>query len=126
MDYWYSINGDAGSYGGATWGVTPCHRILGDDTVVTENYLMKITQITDPARLVFIFDGIFGNVYNNVYRINGRHSNATLTNVSFFDGHAETLGCTVLPGGHGSVGNDFSLANLANFPGVHWCTDQTD
>jgi prepilin-type processing-associated H-X9-DG protein len=127
IDYWYSINGDAGSYGGATWAVTPCHRIPGDDANVIppENFLCKFSQITDPAELAFFFDGVWTNCYNGVYRINARHGNRLTTNVSFFDGHCENLPRASLPGAHGDSGSEFSLSNLTkNYPYPHWRLDQ--
>jgi prepilin-type processing-associated H-X9-DG protein len=130
VDVWYSINGNAGSYGGASWTLSPCHRVIGDDTVggtiPGETYLCKIGQIPNSASMAFVFDASYDNVYNNSARINARHGGALTTNVSFFDGHAETLPRNTLPGGgRGSTGGDFSITNLTtSYPYPHWRLDQ--
>jgi prepilin-type processing-associated H-X9-DG protein len=80
---------------------------------------MKMTLIKQPARTVWIFDGvIYHHMVFNPSRLNARHGDRTQTNLGFLDGHVETWQTKNLPGGIGSpTPADVSLAAIqANYP----------
>ena len=132
---WYGVNGvsgsstprdpviDAGTY-------FPCKRITraGSST----RGWVRVTEIRKPSQLVFLYDGLLGLNYSitNANRINARHKRQSVTNVAFFDGHAESVPTKEIPGGDGdaNLGGGpfvtFSLANCNKFPRVHWRMDQ--
>ena len=90
--------------------------------------LRKMTEVHKPSELAFMFDGLWGvNLTNNANRINARHNRQRQTNISFFDGHAETFNTKDLPGGDGDANpgaTTFGLANLQNYPFPLWRLDQ--
>jgi prepilin-type processing-associated H-X9-DG protein len=64
----------------------------------------KITEIKKSSEMVFLFDGISLNIQNtNANRLNARHNKQTVTNILFFDGHAESFRTADLPGGLGAA-----------------------
>jgi len=124
---WYGLNGDAGSdY------TIPIHRVPGSGTSWV---FPKMQQMRDTADLVFMFDGVYmDHMGQNANRINARHERMSITNLLFFDGHAESVQTKDLPsinpgttGDAGVTTNDtaFTLANLQkNYPWPHWRTNQ--
>ncbi|HET6252340.1 MAG TPA: type II secretion system protein [Tepidisphaeraceae bacterium] len=121
---WYGINGSSNS---ETF--MPIKRIppdSGKPTIVTH-----LSAIKKPSDVVFLFDGIAGNMQNvNANRLNARHNRQTQTNILFFDAHVETIPTADLPGGAGNAGNSnpgataFSPANLAKYHHPLWRLDQ--
>jgi prepilin-type N-terminal cleavage/methylation domain-containing protein/prepilin-type processing-associated H-X9-DG protein len=126
---WYGINGASNP----------------DDTVIPSKRIMRVTapagskstrgwtrinQIRKPTQLAFLFDGLLGlNYTGNANRINGRHSRQSVTNVAFFDGHAESVRTKGIPGGDGDArtdggGTPFSLANANKYSHPLWRMDQ--
>ena len=78
-----------------------------------------------------IYDGVSFNIQNqNACRLNARHSGKTVTNILFFDGHADSLKTADLPGGlnasnqQADTATYFSLAELAKKPATRWRLDQ--
>lgn len=79
----------------------------------------RITAIKRPSNSVFMFDGVYVNLDNNIqYRIfGGRHGKPNANNIAqsgkmniaFFDGHAETTDRKDSPG----TGTEFSDATAA-------------
>src|SRR5688572_29715074 len=59
--------------------------------------MTKLTQIRRASETAWIFDGQYGNVMNNVYRLNGRHDNRRNTNILMFDGSAHKFERKALP-----------------------------
>ena len=60
--------------------------------------LLKTTVIKRSSDLAFILDGVFGNFRSrDSNRINIRHNRKTKINVSFFDGHVETMHGSAMP-----------------------------
>ena len=134
---WYGINGTSGSLtpsdpvvDAGTW--IPCKRIIRlPGTTATKGW-MRISQIRKPSQLAFLFDGLLGLNYSatNANRINARHKRQRITNVAFFDGHAESIPTKEIPGGDGDANagggpaNTFSLTNCNRFPRVLWRMDQ--
>ena len=134
---WYGINGtsssltpndpviDAGTY-------IPCKRIVRVPGSSGTRGWTRITEIRKSSQLVFLFDGLLGLNYaaTNANRINARHKRQRITNVAFFDGHAESIMTKDIPGGDGDANAGggpvvtFSLANCQRFPRVHWRMDQ--
>lgn len=106
---WYGINGSSWS---SDPGV-PCRRVNGSDG------FRKFSQVAKSSEVVFLFDGLLGlNLQvNNANRLNARHRNATVTNILYFDGHAESCPTAGLPGGLGDANpaaTTFDPANLKN------------
>lgn len=124
-DAWYGVNGVTGDVGNAgSWKMWPCRFIPNNGT--TDYTLPKLSQIRRSASMVFAFDGVMWNPMNGTTpgaRINARHGKRTLTNVVFFDGHAESLPTTpdYFP-------TDFTLANVGKPGGftnkTYWRMDQ--
>lgn len=84
-------------------------------------------MIHSTAKMVFLFDGIFYNLYYDGDRINARHGRRTQTNILFFDGHADTYLTAGLPGklGPNPVGTDlFNSQVLGASPTPCWRLDQ--
>jgi prepilin-type N-terminal cleavage/methylation domain-containing protein/prepilin-type processing-associated H-X9-DG protein len=122
IDTWYAINASINDPSKKT----PCVRIESSATV-----LPKVTQIKDSTKMVFLFDGIFANIHYDADRLSARHgtSKMRMTNILFFDGHAESFRTKDLPGalGPNASGTDvFDPAKLkTNNPGgLYWRLDQ--
>lgn len=127
---WYGMNGDTST----DWTI-PVHRVPPDGSPTVLRY-PKLQQFHDSSDLVFMYDGVFAHEASvNANRINARHMNMTMTNLLFFDGHAESVSTTSLPsinphtlgdaGRNADAVTAFSLTNLeANFPWPHWRTNQ--
>ena len=126
---WYGINGTSGKDLGVPMRRYPAD---GDSDTNPVTPLAKITQIKDTSRMVCAFDGIATvNVQSvNANRLNARHKKFSVTNILFFDGHADSLQTKSLPGGDGDAGigsaasATFSLANLVKYPATKWRLDQ--
>jgi prepilin-type N-terminal cleavage/methylation domain-containing protein/prepilin-type processing-associated H-X9-DG protein len=124
---WYGINGHSDP--GNT--VIPSKRIMyiSGSTRATRGWT-RINQIKKPTQLAFLFDGLLGlNYTGNANRINARHIRQSVTNVAFFDGHAESVPTKSIPGGIGDArqdggGTPFSLANCNKYPYPLWRMDQ--
>jgi prepilin-type processing-associated H-X9-DG protein len=127
---WYGINGTSGS---DSWIPTRRYPDDGWDGSRSPKPIPKITDIRRPSETVFLFDGLSINVQiQNANRLNARHGKRTLTNILFFDAHAETFPTKGLPGGIGNAGvgsaaakATFDIANLnQNYPHPKWRLDQ--
>jgi prepilin-type N-terminal cleavage/methylation domain-containing protein len=128
----YGWNGDIteGTTGG--YGQLPLQMIYPSQP--GNQKIVKTAQISNPARLVFMYDGFFCNVtINMAARIyGGRHgdfnSNSPLTtgktNVDFFDGHAETTDRRDLPSDPAEITNASPTLMLQNHPKYAWRMDQ--
>jgi prepilin-type N-terminal cleavage/methylation domain-containing protein/prepilin-type processing-associated H-X9-DG protein len=118
---WYGINATSDSNNTAL----PCRRITGT------NGFVKMAQIPKSSEMVFVFDGILGLNFQatNANRLNARHDRQRVTNLLFFDGHAESFRTKDLPGGDGDANpakTTFDLPNLQkNYnSGPKWRLDQ--
>ena len=124
---WYAVNATTNS----DWTV-PIHRIPPDSASASMFTLWpKMSVIRYPSDLVMMFDGIGANhMAANANRVNARHEGRSITNVLFFDGHAESLKTAALPGGIGNANLPsgaavtFGNANLKNYPFPKWRTNQ--
>jgi prepilin-type processing-associated H-X9-DG protein len=106
----------------------PCRRI--ED--YAKHKLTVTSVVKRPEQMVMFYDGLvyhYQEVNGNC--ISARHKSKTLTNLAFFDGHAETVLTKDLPGGMGLADQAatvaaFSIANLkANYPNPPlWILDQ--
>jgi prepilin-type N-terminal cleavage/methylation domain-containing protein/prepilin-type processing-associated H-X9-DG protein len=122
---WYGMNADTGQ----DWTI-PMHRVPADGSNIQR--FAKLSNLHDTGDLVMMYDGVFGHQsVVNANRVNARHEGQKVTNLMFFDGHAESVATETLPGGIGDAGRNaaavatFSLANLqANYPSPHWRTNQ--
>ena len=134
---WYGINGTSGSLtptdpvvDASTF--VPCKRIIRIPGTSSTRGWTRIAQLRNASQLVFLFDGLLGLNYSatNANRINARHKRQTVTNVAFFDGHAESIMTKEIPGGDGDANagggpaNTFSLVNCNRFRRVLWRMDQ--
>ena len=89
----------------------------------------KYTQVRRSSEMAFFFDGIWGGnlQHVNANRLNARHNKRSMTNIAFFDGHAESFPTASLPGGVGDAnpaGTTFGLTNLAKYRFPIWRLDQ--
>jgi prepilin-type N-terminal cleavage/methylation domain-containing protein/prepilin-type processing-associated H-X9-DG protein len=120
---WYGINGTSSKDD-----FIPSRRWPADGTTIaTAPGTTKLNQIRKASQTVFLFDGISFNVQTRPNRLNARHNKQTVTNLLFFDGHAESFQTKSLPGGDGvAVATDFSLANLQlpQYNSIKWRLDQ--
>ena len=124
---WYGINGTSANQ---SW--MPVRRWPADGfTTLNAPPTPKITQVRRSAETVFLFDGVSFNLHGRPNRLNARHNNASVTNILFFDGHADSFKTKGLPGGDGNAaagGNNvaFALSNLrkAEYNAIKWRLDQ--
>ncbi|HUO09290.1 MAG TPA: prepilin-type N-terminal cleavage/methylation domain-containing protein [Phycisphaerae bacterium] len=103
--------------------------------------LRKMTEIPNPAVMVFMYDGITINPQGGgaapanaiVRRIAGRHDqpNSALdpsltgsTNVAFFDGHGENVSRKLLPNDPNELNNSTPTLLLQKHPFPHWRVDE--
>jgi len=125
LHVWYGMNADEGT---STQSGTPCRRVNpGSKT----DRMTKMTMIKRSSDMVMFFDGmIYHHTDMNGNRVAARHKNKTVTNIAFFDGHAESLFTKDLPGGLGTADKAaavaaFSIANLkAKHPSPLWLLQQ--
>ena len=122
---WYGMNASQGT---STIKGPPGRRIEDYAT----HKLMPMSAVKRGSEMVMFYDGL---VYHqqevNGNRVSARHKSKTMTNLAFFDGHAETYPTADLPGGmkladKAATVAAFSIANLrANYPrGPLWLLDQ--
>jgi prepilin-type processing-associated H-X9-DG protein/prepilin-type N-terminal cleavage/methylation domain-containing protein len=124
---WYGINGTSSSN---NW--VPCRRWPADgSTQANAPPLSKVTHIHKPSQMVFIYDGVSFNIQNqNACRLNARHSGKTVTNILFFDGHADSFKTADLPGGLNASNQQaetqsyFTVQNLSKYTSTRWRLDQ--
>jgi prepilin-type N-terminal cleavage/methylation domain-containing protein/prepilin-type processing-associated H-X9-DG protein len=110
----------------------PCKRVTKSGGRVAG--AERIGNIRKASEVVFLFDGILGlnHQSTNPNRINARHSRQTVTNLAFFDGHAESIKTKDLPApvkGQGDAdckpgSTTFSLNNLRQYGYPRWRLDQ--
>jgi prepilin-type N-terminal cleavage/methylation domain-containing protein/prepilin-type processing-associated H-X9-DG protein len=130
VDTWYGINASVNN----NTIKTPCIRYDSFSTGTHRNTnLPLVTQFRDSTRMVYLFDGLFANLAFDADRVAARHGSRQLrlTNILFFDGHADSLPTKDLPGGLGpnASGDDVFAAsrlNLNNPGGLLWRMDQTN
>jgi len=98
VDCWYGLNAADGEPQNNS---DILFRVPADNQPWTSmNEMRQISQISQAAATVFIYDGFFWHQMEmNPNRVNARHNNKTLTNIGFWDGHAETFPTSGLPGG---------------------------
>jgi prepilin-type N-terminal cleavage/methylation domain-containing protein/prepilin-type processing-associated H-X9-DG protein len=128
VDVWYGINAasDPSPVSGAPHPrQLPTLRIpFGATSDPLRLQFPRATDIKKSSEMVFLFDGTFMNHAQDVgkpFRINARHGRSRLTNIAFFDGHAETFQRADLP----MKIEDFRLPDLkARFPRPLWRLDQ--
>ena len=130
VDVWYGLNGST-SYNDRD--SAPTLRTPMDPSGASGdvNIFHKLGSIRRSAEMVFIFDGIYMNIYGYPNRISARHARLTKTNIAFYDGHATTFDTKDLPGGMMiTPANDtttFKVQNLnTNYPSPRpkWRLDQ--
>ena len=123
---WYGINGSTST---SLLGSAPCLRVPLDGKPKNDfSALTKMSRVRRSSQVVMFYDGVYMNLFSvNANRINARHGNKKLTNLAFFDGHAETFQTASLPGGLKAATSDFSLATLNSKygnPAPKWRLDQ--
>jgi prepilin-type N-terminal cleavage/methylation domain-containing protein/prepilin-type processing-associated H-X9-DG protein len=120
VDSSYGINGTTTS-GKTTY--APTWRVPPDSTSTTADYSMpSLSKLKRVSEIALFFDGIYMNLSLNPNRLNGRHNNSKATNISFYDGHAETFTRDILP----QAASDYNSAATLNtkYPRPVWRTDQ--
>jgi prepilin-type processing-associated H-X9-DG protein/prepilin-type N-terminal cleavage/methylation domain-containing protein len=127
IDTWYGVNMVTLNFDTLK---APCRRLPASG-LNTDYRLTKLNEIRDPTRMVFLFDGMYMNIHNDADRVSARHGSrkGRLTNILFFDGHADSYSTADLPGGMGpnATGVDvFSPTALRtkNPGGLMWRTNQ--
>jgi len=117
---------------------SPCRTIPdADKTTGTLHYdQMKMNQIMHASDTVFVFDGIVANWFGNDFRIAPRHGktevlSTALTNVLFFDGHAQSILRNTLPvdpsastSNHQDIINNTTSGIRFCYPYPYWYADQ--
>jgi prepilin-type processing-associated H-X9-DG protein len=118
---WYGLNASSD----ANTKVLPFRRVNG------LNGFAKTSEIRLSSQFVFVFDGVLGlnHQATNANRLNARHDRQKVTNILFYDGHAESFPTKDLPGGDGDAnpaGTTFSLGNLQQprYNQIKWRLDQ--
>jgi prepilin-type N-terminal cleavage/methylation domain-containing protein/prepilin-type processing-associated H-X9-DG protein len=96
VDCTYGQNATTGSFDVVK---LPVRRYPGNlpNNQYTDTRMTKLTQIKRPSEMAWMFDGQYGNLMNNVFRLNGRHDNRRSTNVLMFDGSAHKFERKALP-----------------------------
>ena len=122
VDCWYGMNASEGEVRNAGH---PGRRITSATNSVG---LMPMSYVPRQSDMVFFFDGLIYHINGNGARVNARHARQTLTNLAFFDGHAETANTADLPGGLNTNGTAaFSVSNLTSTTWMHrpyWILEQ--
>ncbi|MFI5382450.1 MAG: type II secretion system protein [Tepidisphaerales bacterium] len=93
------------------------------------NPLPKVTDVHESSRFVIAFDGVAFILTHNANRLNARHKNRHVTNLLFFDGHADSYRTSGIPGGEGTAPvSSFKWASLHALPpgGPLWRLDQEE
>jgi prepilin-type N-terminal cleavage/methylation domain-containing protein/prepilin-type processing-associated H-X9-DG protein len=122
---WYGINGTSGDQN-----YIPSRRWPADGKPkATAPATAKMSEIRKSSETVFLFDGVSFNLHTRPNRLNARHNKATITNLLFFDGHAESYRTNDLPGGDGDARPGdvtFALDNLRKpqYNQIKWRLDQ--
>jgi prepilin-type N-terminal cleavage/methylation domain-containing protein/prepilin-type processing-associated H-X9-DG protein len=145
IDTWYGINADWGGYTPpyGTSNGCPSHFLpdsgLQSATPHRNGFSIqpKLASIGHSSEMVFIFDGDFFDLWVNPNRVNARHNGFRKTNLLFFDGHAQTVDATTLPGAFPIVStpittNPYTDVSPGNGPSpillqnttVRWRTDE--
>lgn len=135
LDSWYGINASTEGYDNSTMldaRYLPCNGWpLSVDTskpgaAQLTRRLLKPGNLKKPGELVFIYDGQYMNqtwtTPNGPFRINARHIKRTMTNILFFDGHADSVPRKSMP----VTTAQFKDLNVLNrqFPYPKWRIDQ--
>jgi prepilin-type processing-associated H-X9-DG protein/prepilin-type N-terminal cleavage/methylation domain-containing protein len=127
LDTWYGVNMVTLNFDTLR---APCRRLPASG-LNTDYRLTKLNEIKDPARMVFLFDGIYMNIHNDGDRVSARHGGrrARTTNILFFDGHAANFDTASLPGAMGPNGTGTDVFNPTTLavrnPGdLMWRTNQ--
>ena len=123
---WYGINGTS-----SRDAFIPARRWPADGTTIqTAPPTAKLSQIRRTAETVFLFDGVSFNLHGRPNRLNARHNKESVTNILFYDGHADSYPTKALPGGDGNAATGspaaFALANLRKpqYNSIIWRLDQ--
>lgn len=123
VDVWYGMNATHRSFNSIQ---TPGRR-LPDHSNPGDFSLVRLSRISDPSRMVFIYDGVWINPMVDADRLAARHGKGRLTNILFYDGHAATFTTKDLPGGMGpnkrDSGDRFSNSALGSNIALKWRLD---
>ena len=113
---WYGMNANSSA---SNVSGPPCRRI--EDPLLHK--LTTTSVVKKSSEMVIFYDGlIYHHTEVNANRISARHKRSTITNLAFFDGHAESFPTAELPGGMGVASTAetkavFAIANLkAKYP----------
>jgi len=125
---WYGMN--ANTSASAVKG-SPCRR-WEDATKAASQKLTTLSMVKKSSEMIIFYDGlIYHHTEVNGNRVSARHRKNTVTNLAFFDGHAESFPTAELPGGMQLADKTATLAafnitnlkaNFANKP--MWLLDQ--
>ena len=124
---WYGINGTSSGKTPDDLAV-PSRRWPADGfTPQNAPATAKMTDIRFPSQTVFLFDGVSFNVQTRPNRLNARHNKLTITNLLFFDGHADSYATKSLPGEDGDATKvpNFDKTNLTQpqYNDIKWRLD---
>jgi prepilin-type N-terminal cleavage/methylation domain-containing protein/prepilin-type processing-associated H-X9-DG protein len=86
--------------------------------------MTKLTNVKRPSEMAWMFDGMYGNLMNNVHRLNGRHDNRRNTNVLMFDGSAHKFDRKTLPSDKTVFVQPTPDALTLKWPHPKWRLDQ--
>ena len=127
IDTWYGVNGIMGGFNaGGSGGVKAPIKRVPDNSNPNDWTILKMNQLGDTTRMVFLFDGIFQHIHHDADRIHARHNNQKTTNLLFFDGHAASYTTADLPGGIGpnpESTDRFTTAALGAKTDLRWRLD---
>lgn len=90
ISVWYGLNAQSAAGDYPTWRVAP------DNDTGNYRNISRIRRINSPTSTIFTYDGNSG-VNPSSYRISRRHNGGNAVNISFWDGHAGTVGAFDLP-----------------------------
>ena len=117
--------GQNGTSGGFDVNKIPVRRYPGSTpTGWNDRRMTKLTQIRKPSETAWMFDGLYGNLMVNVYRLNGRHDKARMTNVLMFDGSAHKFDRKTLPDDAAAFGQPTADQLTLKWPHPKWRLDQ--
>jgi len=93
VNVWYGCNASSGLYSFPIW------RVASDNDINNWDHYPMLNGIPRPSGTVAFFDGCSTCNWNNAlgYRISPRHNGGTITNVSFWDGHASSAPAKLMP-----------------------------
>jgi len=125
VSFWYGMNGATVSPLAPTgvYKIYPVWEVPPQNDMGNYSDWPRYSKIHNQSKMVYIFDGCSAVNTVSYFRVSPRHLNYRYTNLLFFDGHAEMMPTTTLPG-PSSVQSWAASALTKLNPNVYWSIQQ--